>query len=134
MPSTTAKYFAFAHLPPKLQAVSKPIGELAEKLETMLPDGAEKSAGMRKLLEAKDCFVRASLDMPEPAASTTPPHQQRVLDEKQDLDLRIARLDEFKRRNPLFASLDPDEQARMNRQLDVMRELSVILGERIAAF
>ena len=87
MPSTTAKYFTFAHLPPKLQAVSKPIGELAEKLETMLPDGAEKSAGMRKLLEAKDCFVRASLDMPEPAANTTPPHQQRVLDEKQDLDL-----------------------------------------------
>lgn len=67
-------------------------------------------------------------------ASSLPPHQQRVLDEKQDLDLRIARLDEFKRRNPLFASLDPDEQARMNRQLDVMRELSVILGERIAAF
>jgi len=26
-----------------------------------LPKGAEKSAGMRKLLEAKDCFVRASL-------------------------------------------------------------------------
>ena len=26
-----------------------------------LPDGAEKSAGLRKLLEAKDCFVRAAL-------------------------------------------------------------------------
>ncbi|MEY2689286.1 MAG: hypothetical protein RL375_3485 [Pseudomonadota bacterium] len=65
MPSTTIKYFAFAHLPPHLQEVSKPIGELAQKLEAELPDGPEKSAGMRKLLEAKDCFVRAKLDAPK---------------------------------------------------------------------
>lgn len=62
MPTTTIKYFTYAHLPAHLQAVSKPIGELAEKLETELPDGPEKSAGMRKLLEAKDCFVRAALE------------------------------------------------------------------------
>lgn len=62
------------------------------------------------------------------------PHEQRVLDEKQDLDLRIARLDEFKRRNPVFQTLPEAERARLARQLDVMRELSVILGERIAAF
>jgi hypothetical protein len=62
MPSTVIKYFAFAHLPAHLQTVSKPLGELAEQLEAMLPDGPEKSAGMRKLLEAKDCFVRAALE------------------------------------------------------------------------
>jgi len=61
MPTTTIKYFAYAHLPEKLHAVSKPLGELAEKMEAELPDGPEKSAGMRKLLEAKDCFVRAAL-------------------------------------------------------------------------
>lgn len=55
------KYFAFSHLPPHLQEVSKPIGELAELMDSMLPDGAEKSAGLRKLLEAKDCLVRAKL-------------------------------------------------------------------------
>ena len=66
MPSTTIKYFAYAHLPPKLQTVSKPIGDLAQTLEALLPDGPEKSAAMRKLLEAKDCFVRAALDMPAP--------------------------------------------------------------------
>ncbi len=49
------------NLPEKLQAVSKPIGELAEQMNADLPDGAEKSAGLRKLLEAKDCFVRAAL-------------------------------------------------------------------------
>jgi hypothetical protein len=30
-----------------------------------LPDGPELAAGLRKLLEAKDCFVRASLDLEE---------------------------------------------------------------------
>lgn len=62
-PSTTAKYFSFAHLPAHLQIVSKPLGQLAELLEQLLPSGPELSAGMRKLLEAKDCFVRAALDM-----------------------------------------------------------------------
>lgn len=62
MPSTTIKYFEYDHLPERLQKVSAPICELARKMEEELPDGAEKSAGMRKLLEAKDCFVRASLE------------------------------------------------------------------------
>jgi len=55
------RYFSYEHLPPNLQGVSKPVGELARALHSQLPDCPEKSAGMRKLLEAKDCFVRASL-------------------------------------------------------------------------
>lgn len=62
MLSTTIRWFGYDHLPEPLQAVSRPVGELAALMEEMLPDGAEKSAGMRKLLEAKDCFVRAALD------------------------------------------------------------------------
>lgn len=62
MPSTTIKYFKYEHLPERLQEISKPLAELAEYIESVLPDSAEKSAGMRKLLEAKDCFVRAKLD------------------------------------------------------------------------
>lgn len=62
MSSTTIKWFSYEHLPLNLQEVSKPIAELAQKMEDELPDGAEKSAGMRKLLEAKDCFVRAKLE------------------------------------------------------------------------
>lgn len=61
MPSTTIQYFSYEHLPLQLQKISKPIHDLAHLMEEMLPDGAEKSAGMRKLLEAKDCFVRASI-------------------------------------------------------------------------
>lgn len=134
MASTTIRYFAHAHLPPKLQAVSKPVGLLAELLEKQLPDGPEKSAGMRKLLEAKDCFVRVALDMPEPPASNLAPHQQRVLDEKMERDQEITRLDTFIRENAAFPALPADEQARLRRQLDVMHELSTILGERIANF
>jgi hypothetical protein len=54
-------YFAYSHLPENLQAISKPLCELAQLMETTLPDGPEKTAGLRKLLEAKDCFVRANL-------------------------------------------------------------------------
>jgi hypothetical protein len=61
MPSTTIQFFEYDHLPKELQVVSRPIAELAHFMEQMLPDGPEKSAGMRKLLEAKDCFVRALL-------------------------------------------------------------------------
>lgn len=42
-----------------------PMEDLATMMEKFLPDGPEKDAGMRKLLEAKDCFVRAALDMNE---------------------------------------------------------------------
>lgn len=55
------QYFAYEHLPVNLQAVSKPLCELAQLMEDSLPDGAEKTTGLRKLLEAKDCFVRANL-------------------------------------------------------------------------
>jgi hypothetical protein len=55
------KYFEYAHLPAHLQEVSKPIGEIAVEMDISLPDGPEKSAGLRKLLEAKDCLVRARL-------------------------------------------------------------------------
>lgn len=62
MTSPIIKYFAYEHLPAHLQEVSKPIGELARQMDASLPDSPEKSAGLRKLLEAKDCLVRARLD------------------------------------------------------------------------
>ena len=61
MPSPIMKYFAYSHLPAELRETSRAIWELAARMETDIPDSAEKSAGLRKLLEAKDCFVRAAL-------------------------------------------------------------------------
>ena len=55
------QFFAFAHLPPHLQAISQPFAELAQRMADTLPGNPETSAGLRKLLEAKDCAVRAAL-------------------------------------------------------------------------
>ena len=60
MRSEIMKYFAYEHLPEHLQAISKPFSDLAEKMD-MTVYGPEKEAGLRKLLEAKDCMVRAAL-------------------------------------------------------------------------
>lgn len=74
------RYFRYDHLPPHLQAVSRPFGELAHALacddkgeaegfdDLLVPlagtqlDGPELTVALRKLLEAKDCAVRAALD------------------------------------------------------------------------
>ena len=56
------KHFRYDHLPDNLKKVSKPLCELAITMDTTIPDCAEKSAGLRKLLEAQDCFVRAKME------------------------------------------------------------------------
>lgn len=53
------QFFAWQHLPPHLQAVSQPFGELAEKIEATIPRNPERTVALRKLLEAKDAAVRA---------------------------------------------------------------------------
>ncbi len=53
---------AVDHLPPHLRRISAPCRDLAAAQITELPDGPELSTGLRKLLEAKDCFVRAALE------------------------------------------------------------------------
>lgn len=59
MTAAILQHFEYEHLPPDLQEVSAPICEMAHDMDKSLPDCAEKSAGLRKLLEAKDCLVRA---------------------------------------------------------------------------
>jgi hypothetical protein len=55
------KFFAFAHLPDHLQGPSRLCFELAVQMARGAKDRNECAAGLRKLLEAKDCFVRAML-------------------------------------------------------------------------
>jgi hypothetical protein len=58
------KFFDYEHLPTKLQDVSKPFCELAHKIATDADrhaDNIETTVCLRKLLEAKDCAVRAAL-------------------------------------------------------------------------
>lgn len=55
------RYFESAHLPEHLRTISQNFEVLYIHLMATLPASAEKTAGVRKLLEAKDCFVRAAL-------------------------------------------------------------------------
>ncbi len=58
-------YFKYDHLPPHLQEVSRPFCVAAHHMAVALPRCAETTAGLRKLLEAKDCAVRAKLTKPQ---------------------------------------------------------------------
>ncbi|CAB5675040.1 DUF2829 domain-containing protein [Comamonas aquatica] len=64
---------------------------------------------------------------------TVPPHQQRVLDEKAELDERRGKLTAFYS-TPTFHGLPESEQSRLLSQGAAMRSYSEILGERIANF
>lgn len=55
------QFFEYKHLPEHLQAVSRPFGDLAYWIVSNLPDNPERTTSLRKLLEAKDCSVRANL-------------------------------------------------------------------------
>jgi len=63
-PSTVhiARYFSYDHLPdgPLMETSARCAG-LAAAMIADLEDGPELTAGLRHLLEAKDCFVRAAL-------------------------------------------------------------------------
>ncbi len=59
-PEHIEQFFAYAHLPPHLQEVSKPFSDLMQVVLT-LPRNPERTVALRKLLEAKDAAVRAKL-------------------------------------------------------------------------
>ncbi len=58
------RYFETRHLRHPLNAVSLKFFDLAQWIADELPEGAEKSTALRKLLEAKDAAVRSALDLP----------------------------------------------------------------------
>lgn len=55
------QFFRWEHLPANLQGVSAPFGALANLIADTLPRNPERTVALRKLLEAKDCAVRAVL-------------------------------------------------------------------------
>lgn len=62
------------------------------------------------------------------------PYQQRVIDEKAEIDQRATALSTFIGENPIFETVAPDEQERMREQCELMWSLSEVLGKRISAF
>jgi hypothetical protein len=69
-PDPMLQFFSYAHLPVTLQEVSQPFCDLAFGICARLPRNPERTVALRKLLEAKDCAVRAHLyEAPVPAAA-----------------------------------------------------------------
>jgi hypothetical protein len=62
------------------------------------------------------------------------PHQERVVQEKEELDKKANALSDFIGNSPIFETIDPEEQERLKEQNDIMWQYSEVLGKRIAAF
>ena len=60
-PEPMLQFFEYAHLPPHLQQVSMEFRRLADLLVGTVLRNPERTVALRKLLEAKDCAVRAVL-------------------------------------------------------------------------
>lgn len=58
-PEHIMQFFAYAHLPERMQAISRPFGEMAQNIVATLPRNPERTVALRKLLEAKDAAVRS---------------------------------------------------------------------------
>jgi hypothetical protein len=55
------RFFDYSHLPHHLQQVSQPFHSLAFQILTSVPECEQRHLALVKLLEAKDCTVRAAL-------------------------------------------------------------------------
>ncbi|MBT9513249.1 MAG: hypothetical protein IV104_12960 [Acidovorax sp.] len=95
-------------------------------------DNAEKEVWQLLGFRLRDEQADAAADLAD--VKLVPPHQQRVVDEKRELDERLSKLDAFILDNPLYLQLSTDEQDRLSRQSKAMAAYSGILDERIAHF
>ena len=63
------------------------------------------------------------------------PHQQRVVDERDELVSKAAKLYDFiDDENPVCGQLEPAEKERLTRQHSLMVQYAEVLDDRIAAF
>ena len=59
------------------------------------------------------------------------PHQQRVVDEKNELDVKIEKLDIFIKTNPIFGQMELQDQQLLDEQLKHMNAYWNVLRQRI---
>ena len=55
------QFFAYEHLPPHLSEVSRRVVGLGHWIGAALRSSPQRTVGLRKVREAKDCAVRAKL-------------------------------------------------------------------------
>ena len=61
------------------------------------------------------------------------PHEQRVVEEKKELDIKLDKLTEFMK-GDIYSTVSAYERSRLYRQYSIMREYSAVLAERIVHF
>lgn len=61
IPERMMKWFEFSHLPTHLKQTSIRFWDIACQLVATIDSGPERTVALRKLLEAKDAAVRATL-------------------------------------------------------------------------
>lgn len=116
--------------------VSERVHDARDVIVTVRSSGESDASSIilsRDQLRTLSSDVSKYLDATQLEASGLLPHQQRVVDEKSELDDRRNKLFVFFD-TPTFAGLDEAEQHRMRTQHVAMKALSDVLGERIAAF
>lgn len=111
------------------------IGQLEESLATLVANEpinrADGKAEQADLELATADSIRAALAVLR--GVRRPEWQKRVIEEKEILDSRLERLDNFIGKS-LYCAASRSEQERLCRQASIMRDYSAVLGERIAAF
>lgn len=60
-PDRMMRWFEFSHLPQHLQAVSAQFHAIATSICKTVAPGPERTVALRKLLEAKDAAIRATV-------------------------------------------------------------------------
>ena len=57
------KWFPGAHEDEFVNGIQARFREFAIEMHELLPESAEKTTGLRKILEGKDCLVRAAIEV-----------------------------------------------------------------------
>lgn len=106
-----------------------------EPVGTNLFDATQAEAMVRYMIEGCN-QTDLGLLRGENRRKTMQPHQQRVVNEKAELDSKLENLLTFigAGRGTIFSTLVTEERERLTTQARLMREYSDILADRIAAF
>ena len=97
----------------------------------------EVATAKTKIEEAAMWTVKALTNNIHVAPKTEkniPPHQERVINELKELELKITNLTSFITSSTIYTTLDVKEQTLLSNQKDKMIEYSNILKERILSF
>lgn len=119
------RFFHYAHLPAALQTVSRPFCDLAAHIVETLPMNAERSTALRKLLEAKDCAVRANVEKAGVGSSVASGNSfyARLVAERDELKTRLSKLNDY---------LAGEKAGATEFQIDMLRQQQVHMTEYLA--